>query len=219
MTRPMVMVTGGAPGVGKSSLVGYLAERIDDASVFAEEEILTADEFAELIGIWRHGAVPSIEVLDRAATAHLDRCRTENASTFIQDALLPYLPSLYAWGYDDETIAGWFDQLARSAEGFLLVQLHLSGDPVQALGRAAVREGPDWIDQMLARALTWAGGEGVRDLTSLASLFRRWDGRSQRLLSKSPWSAVVIDPDQGLTEVGRQAEDLLARIIGAGDSN
>jgi Mrp family chromosome partitioning ATPase len=58
----MIMITGGAPGVGKSSLTQHLGRVLKAAGrvvdIFSEEAILNRPEFADLMEIWRQGAFP-----------------------------------------------------------------------------------------------------------------------------------------------------------------
>ena len=213
MTRPIVMVTGGAPGVGKSSLVRWITQRLPAASAFDEAEILSRPEFAEIVTVWAGGGIPSLPSLTAAASAYLDRCRSEDAPVFVQDALLPYLPSLYAWGYEDEQIRTWFGHLAEISGGFQLFQIHLSGDPTLAIARAVAREGGQWLDWMVERARSWVGGDEVVDLDSLGFLFNSWDARSRRLLRAAPWPILKVDADRGQSDVESQVDAFLAPAL------
>jgi hypothetical protein len=97
----LVLVTGAAPGLGKSQLASSLdtslAERGLDVALFEEQKILEQDVFAYVIQEWHANGSVSDETLLAGASAYLDWCCGQPASVFILDALLPYLPSLLAW--------------------------------------------------------------------------------------------------------------------------
>jgi hypothetical protein len=219
MARLIVMVTGSAPGVGKSSLAAVLARRWRDRGLrvefFDEADILGRDEFAELIGTWRCGGRPSLDVVLAAAAGYLKSCRAAEAHVYVQDALFPFLASLLAWGYSDEDITDFFTRLDQLAVDFGLVQIHLVGRPQDAISRAVGREGPGWLETMMERARSWAEGERVTELASLVEYFSATDVRAQSLLRRAPWASLIVDVDRPQSDLQQAALELLDPVIGA----
>ncbi|HZU73554.1 MAG TPA: hypothetical protein VE990_12360 [Acidimicrobiales bacterium] len=218
--QKLIMISGAAPGLGKSSLAAGLARRWRDrglrVELFEEDDILERAEFADLIGIWRAGNRPSLDVVLDAAARYLDSCRAAEADVYVQDALFPFLASLFAWGYSDEDTSAFLDRLAEAAESFELLQVHLVGPAQDSIPRAAAREGEGWLEAMIERAQSWAGAQQVTDLASLAQFFSLTDGRARRLLRRAPWASFTLDADRPQSSVEEEAAELLEPLI-AGD--
>lgn len=213
----VVMVTGGAPGVGKSVASRRVAAEFENAGRrverFDEADILTRPEFEELIGIWRTRTRPSLEVILDASRSYIESCRASPADTFVQDALFPFLPSLFAWGYSDHDVSDFLGRLSELCDGVALVQIHLSGDPRVSIPRAAAREVPAWLDETIQRVATFADASGVVDLPSLSDYFEKADRRTRQLLRAAPWPVVVIDADLNEAIVTREIRDAVLRFV------
>lgn len=211
------MVTGSAPGLGKTSLAHWLVSHLENESrnvgLFEEADILDRSEFADLISIWCRNEVPNLDVVLDAASAYLDTCRASTAQVLVQDALFPFLASLLAWGYPDDRIMEFCGELAERASDFELVQVHLSDDPSVSIPRAAAREGPGWLETMVARASAWPAGASVKDLNSLAAYFRANDQRAHRILRSAPWRVLFVGADR--PECG--VRDEVAHLLGSAD--
>lgn len=219
LDRAIIMITGGAPGVGKSALSGWLSRLLQDrglrVELFHEAEILDRAEFAELIAIWRRNGRPSRADILGAARRYLESYQARPVDVIVQDALFPFLPSLFAWGYPDQDIAGFLRELRTAARSFELVQVHLSGSATISISRAAQREGRDWLETITGRASAWADGAGVVDPSSLAAYFERNDRRARRLLEEAPWATVVIDANQAECLVRRDVENEMVSFLQA----
>lgn len=194
------MVTGAAPGLGKSTLARRLAERLSStrrtAIAFLEDEITTRSEFAEVMSAFRTSGVASRRHLLEASRSYIATSRDEIWDVVVQDVLFPFLPSLLAWGHSDEDITAFFLDLADACSDFQLVQIHLEGDPAESLPRAIVREDDDWLAWMIAKVNSYADVTApVTDLESLVTHLRRAAARTRWLLTAAPWPVLFIEAD------------------------
>jgi len=197
-TRPLlILVTGTAPGVGKSETSRRIASllRAGGAPVehFDEADVLVRPEFADLIAVWARGERPGAELVLDAATRYLAQCARAPQRAFVQDALFPFLPSLFAWGYTDGDITAFLTELGRRCSSFDVRHIHLVGDPAATIPRAATREGSEWLAGFIARVGRFADGSGVVDAPSLATYFEANDDRARRLLAHVAWPVCVVD--------------------------
>lgn len=119
--RLIVMVTGAAPGLGKSTLVRNLAEALDrdplSVTSFPEDEILARVEFEDGIASFREAGSASLDQLLDASRASIATSRQQPWDVVVQDMLFPFLPSLLAWGHSDDEISAFFHDLATCAAG------------------------------------------------------------------------------------------------------
>ncbi|WP_407566072.1 hypothetical protein [Streptomyces sp. 184] len=120
MTVQLVSVIGNSPGVGKSTLCRGLAaaRREGGAEVdhFEEADILTreafrpvAEEFADGAGAVRPGTLVA------CMRAYVAEAVAAGTDVLVTDALLPFVPSLVAWGHDEDTVAGVVADLESAA--------------------------------------------------------------------------------------------------------
>ena len=216
MKRPLlVLINGAAPGLGKSSLAIGLARRWKDEGVvveFLEEpEILERQEFAALVAEWhRTGSVASTTLLD-AARSYLDSCRESEATVFVIDSLLPFLPSLLAWGLSDEEVIEFLVSLSHLMQGFEVLQVQLEGDAGAALIRAAEREGNDWLDRFVKKVGAYQDEGGLTaDQAGIVAYLESATARTRALLAAAPWPVRFVSVDRGpdltMAEVWRLLE-------------
>lgn len=193
----IVMVTGAAPGLGKSTLVRHLAEALDRDALtvtsFPEDEIAARVEFAEVIASFREVGSASLDQLLDASRAYVATSRQQSWDVEVQDMLFPFLPSLYAWGHSDDEISTFFHDLADVCSGFHLLQIHLDADPTLSLPRAINREDDNWLAWMITKVGAYADViEPVTDLDSLIAYLRHARARTRRLLHNTPWPTTTI---------------------------
>jgi thymidylate kinase len=197
----LVLVAGPVPGVGKSSLAAALAARLDAddrrVELFREEHIRSDSAFTDVMEEFESSGEVLPDTLIAASASYVKSVRDRGADVVVLDSLFPYLPSLLAWGYADDEIVAFFELLARTFEGFPVVELHLVGTPRRALARAARREGGVWLADHIAkvsqfrvtpRASTWADTVAYYEVAAT---------RSESLLERAPWPVVRIDADNG----------------------
>ena len=213
--QTIVMVTGAAPGLGKTSLTRRIADALRAegrrVELFEENDIVEREEFADVIRSFRSAGSAPVDLLIEAAGRYAATARRSDAQLFVQDMLFPYLASLLAWGHDDREIDGFFAALLAACDGIDLLQLHLVGDPARSLARAVRREGDAWLEWMLAKVATYADVDGpVTDFDSLVRYFQAATARTSRVLAAAPWPVVVLDADHGEAAVVEEALSALA---------
>jgi len=200
-------VLGAAPGVGKSTLCAGLAEWLSGRGLrvdhFREEEVLSRESFAEVAAEFRAGDLVRLETL---LTATASFVTSASADVVIADSLLPYVPSLRAWGYPTETIAEFLSSLSAVVSP---VVLYLDGDSLVTLSRAAAREGSGWLDWFVAKLAGYPGST-VHDLRTAAAYLIQERDLTLRLLAG--WDVHVIaagSPEAGLAA----ARDVLRAYV------
>ena len=112
MAAHLISVVGSSPGVGKSTLCRSLAAWLSGtgASVvlFEEADILTRPAFRSVAGEFGDGT-GSVrpETLVDAVRAYVTQEAAAGRDHLVTDALLPFVPSLVAWGHDEDTLAAY----------------------------------------------------------------------------------------------------------------
>ncbi len=153
----LILVTGSVPGVGKSSLARGLADAFDvdnrRVELFREEDIRRNAAFRQVM--YEFDAMGEVQraTLLSAAAGYLASIRKRGSDVVVLDALLPYLPSLLAWGDTDDDIGNFFDRLSELFDGYAVLEVHLLANPRVALARAAQREGGAWLESHIAKVL------------------------------------------------------------------
>lgn len=190
--RTIIAVDGASPGIGKSTLCAGLANALP-ADHFREEEILSRTEFAA-----------AADEFNTTGRIHLDtilRSMQEFAKTsgcVVADALLPFVPSLLVWGYDETAIGEFHDRLTQAIHPAHVVFVYLDGDPDAALSRACVREEPSWLEWLI-------GKFGMPDRSAMIDHLHRQRDITLRLVARQPWTLILLDADQPAESVLRTA--------------
>lgn len=196
----IVAVDGASPGIGKSTLCTHLAQALG-ADHFREEEILTRPEFAAAAAEFNTGGRIELATILQAM-----REFGKTSKFVVTDALLPFVPSLLVWGYDETAIGEFHDELTQAIAPARVVFVYLDGDPDAALGRACVREEPGWLEWLI-------GKFGAPDRTAMIAHLRRQRDITLRLVARQPWSLVVLDADRPAGDVLRAAVAAVERSL------
>lgn len=194
----LIAVVGSSPGVGKSTLCRALARRAAESGAtvdhFEEADILSrpafrpvAEEFAGGSGSVRPGT------LVESTREYVAKARAEGVDILVTDALLPFIPSLVAWGHDETAIAAVLAELARAVRPTHVSVVYLRDDPDTALRRAVAREGPAWLDWYVTKLGAAPGTRSVKDLPSAAEHLRREEELTLRLLAGTHWRVLRVD--------------------------
>ncbi|MFJ8883672.1 hypothetical protein ACIRJR_09680 [Streptomyces sp. NPDC102402] len=220
MTAHLVSVIGNSPGVGKSTVCRAVAEWLTGtgASVdhFEEADVLTrpafrpvADEFADGAGTVRP------ETLVACTRAYVAESLRAGRDRLVTDALLPFIPSLVAWGHSEDSIAHVVGELARAVEPFQVTVVYVHDDPEAALRRAIEREGEAWGDWYVHKLAGSPGTRAVHDLASAAAHLRHESDLTRRLLARSPWRLVTVDAGTlSAQEAADHTRHRLADVLG-----
>ncbi|MFK0296881.1 hypothetical protein ACIQU6_41310 [Streptomyces sp. NPDC090442] len=196
--RPhLISVIGNSPGVGKStlcrSLATWLTETGSTVEHFAEADILTHPAFrpvAEEFAAAPHTVRP--ETLIAATRTYVTDARAAGTDFLVTDALLPFIPSLVAWGHDEPALARFLEDLVAAVHPTDVTVVHVQDDPAAALRRAIDREGPAWEDWYLTKLANSPGTSTVHDLDSAAAHLRTETALTHRLLATTPWNLLPI---------------------------
>lgn len=196
----LIAVFGAAPGIGKSSLCSALAQSLasDGLSVehFPEERLFSRPEFAAIAAEFTdHGTVTPSELVD-ATVRYLDHV---DADVVVMDALIPYVPTLLALGYDQPSIDRIIDELAGRIAAIPTLFVFLDGDPAAALTRAIAREQPGWIDAYGAKLARYGLTPADPDLGAMCAYLQRERDEMLRTVRRQSWDLCLIPDAMSLT--------------------
>ncbi|RKN47313.1 hypothetical protein [Streptomyces hoynatensis] len=219
MTMRVISVLGSSPGVGKSTLCRALAEWLSGtgASVdhFEEEDILRRAAFRPVAEEFDGGAGSVRPATLVACTrAYVAESLAQGRDYLLTDALLPFIPSLVAWGHPEETLRRVIAELDRVVAPAEIVLVYLRDDPEKALRRAIDREGSAWGDWYVAKLAAAPGTRAVHDLASAAAHLRAEAELTRRLLAESPWPVLTLDAGTlGARETQARARQYLTDLL------
>lgn len=193
----LIAVAGAAPGVGKSTVCDRLCRRLADLGVrvdhFREEEILTRAEFAPVAAEFTASGVVAPATLLASTAEYVASVQAARMDVVVADALVPFVPSLVAWGYEDDAIGAFLDSLTELLAPVHPVLVYLDGDPRRALRRAVDREGPGWLDWYVGKLAGYSVTPTVHDFDSACGYLDRERQTTLRLIAGRAWRLVVVD--------------------------
>ena len=215
----LIAVAGAAPGIGKSTLctavTGWLSGlglRVDH---FREHEVLTRDEFASVAAEFEARGVVQLSTLLSAVADFVSSIQASGDEVVITDSLIPFVPSLLAWGHDEEAMTRFLHDLSGLLEPVAPIVVYLDGDPSAAVARAADREGPGWLDWLIDKLARYRVSPAVHDLDTAGTYLGRERAVTLRLVRQQPWDLLVVDEADSLPplEVQHRTQDLLAAVL------
>ncbi|MFF0624699.1 hypothetical protein [Streptomyces sp. CB02959] len=198
MTMHLISVIGSSPGVGKSTLCRAVALWLTSvgASVdhFEEADILTRSAFRPVAEEFAGGAsAVQPAALVECTRAYIAESLAAGKDYLVTDALLPFIPSLVAWGHDEGTLVHVMEELARAVEPAQVTVVYVHDNPETALRRAVEREGDAWEDWYVRKLSGSPGTRAVHDLSSAAAHLRFEADLTCRLLAQTPWHVLSLD--------------------------
>jgi thymidylate kinase len=198
----LIAVWGASPGVGKSTLCAGLSAQLTAAGLrvdhFREEEILTRPQFAAVAEEFRATGTVELKTLLTATAQFVEAILAREDDVVIADALVPFVPSLLAWGHSHEGIAAFAADLAGVLAPVSLVLVYLDGTAGTALARAAQREGPQWLEGYIAKLARYKVSPPVSDLVSATRYLQRERAVTLAVARRQEWDLVLIE---GATEM------------------
>ncbi|MGP3989854.1 hypothetical protein [Streptomyces sp. 3N207] len=198
MTMHLISVIGSSPGVGKSTLCRAVAEWLTSAGAsvdhFEEADILKRPAFRPVAEEFAGGAATvRPATLVECTRAYVTESLAAGKDYLVTDALLPFIPSLVAWGHDEGTLVHVMEELSRAVEPAEVTVVYVHDDPEMALGRAIEREGNAWEDWYVQKLAGSPGTRAVHNLSSAAAHLRFEADLTRRLLAQTPWHVLTVD--------------------------
>ena len=173
----VIAVVGASPGIGKSTLCAALAKHLRGLGLrvdhFDEADVLKRPQFSRVAADFAASGRVSADVLVDATVDYLESSADMGLDVVVADALMPFVPSLLAFGHSETAIVDIVNSLAtrmgdiEATPRISTVVVYLDGDVEASLRRAAAREGPGWLDwygDKLARYGLVAPRPGMADL-------------------------------------------------------
>jgi hypothetical protein len=193
----IVAVVGAVPGVGKTTLCRALAARLADEGVrvelFDEADVLVRPEFARVAEEFRSTGVVSPRILVDATVAYLFAMAESDVEVAVTDSLMPFVPSLLAFGHDEPGIADVAASLRERMPPASTLAVVLHGDEERALARAAAREGAEWLDWYGAKLAGYGLVPSHPDMADLCGYLVRERVVTMRVLATLPWEVLEVD--------------------------
>lgn len=197
-------MVGSSPGIGKSTACGHLVRQLRDAGLrvdhFAEEHILTRPEFGAVARAFNETGVVAPELLLSATAAFVASAQQDGYDVVVADALVPYVPSLRAWGHREDEIATFLGELEEVLRPLDPIFCFLDGDPADALPRAIEREEPGWAEWFVRKLAGYSGAPPVHDLPSAVAYLAEERAVFRRLLARDGWRVHVVPDAHRLPE-------------------
>ncbi|MER5439467.1 ATP-binding protein [Streptomyces sp. NPDC002790] len=222
MEQHLIAVVGSSPGVGKSTLCGALARWADASGAvvdhFEEADILVRPAFSAVAEEFAGGA-GSVRprTLVEATRSYVEQARADGVDVLVTDALIPFIPSLVAWGHDETAIAEVVHDLEEAVQPARVTVVFLRDDPEVALRRAVEREGPQWADWYVDKLRNSPGTASVSDLASAADHLRRESELTLRRLAATRWNVVSVDVgERDAAQTERYVRERLQELPGIG---
>jgi len=139
--------------------------------LFDEEHVLSRREFAAVATQFRATGVVELDVLLDASKRFVTSA--VGYDIVVTDTLFPFVPSLLAWGHDEETIRSFLMVLGSILEPLRPFIIYLDGDPAAVLPRATSRSGDVWLHNFLSKVTTYKTTPPIRDLQGTVAHLRR----------------------------------------------
>jgi hypothetical protein len=216
----LVIITGSAPGAGKSTLMRTLATglrglgdsviEVGEDAVWGERQLGTLPvdyatawpEFRALLHERPSGGYPTVtEVFDTFACVQR---RAATARVWIQDWSWIDLAGMLPWaGANEGALLAFSCDLQRVARSLWPLVLHLRIDPQDSLRRAVAERGGVWFDRHAGASSDDLGRE--ERLRALAAFYSERERRRLRVLNAGGWDVVVIDAQEECASVLRRA--------------
>ncbi|WP_195729999.1 ATP-binding protein [Streptomyces albidoflavus] len=198
MAMHLISVVGSSPGVGKTTLCRAVAQWLAGvgASVdhFEEADILTRSAFRPVAEEFA-GETAAVRpaTLVACTRAYVAESLAAGKDHLVTDALLPFIPSLVAWGHDEASLVQVMEDLSHAVQPAQVTVVYVHDAPETALRRAVEREGDAWEDWYVRKLAASPGTRGVHDLSSAAAHLRFEGELTRRLLARTPWHVLNVN--------------------------
>ena len=225
MGTRLIIITGSAPGAGKSTLMRGLAaswrtlgdsvSEVDEDAVWGKRQLGTSPvdyseawpEFWALLHERPSAGFPAAdEVL--ATFAHIQR-RVKAAKVWLQDWSWVDLAGKLPWALADEgALLAFSRDMLKLARPLSPLVLYLRIDPRDSLWRAVAERGFVWFARHAGATSDDLGH--AEELRALATSYGEAEQRRLRLLAGGGWNVVEIDAQESYVSVLRSALEIVA---------
>lgn len=192
----LIAVVGAAPGVGKSTACARIAAELRAGGLrvdhFDEAEIMTRPVFAPVAAAFRETGVVAPRVLVDATVAFVREAEAAGFDVVVADALMPFVPSLLAFGHTENRIRDIVGDLVARLPGVPTKVVFLDGDAAAALERAAAREGPRWLSWYGAKLARYGLVPYPPSPADLHAYLARERAVTLRVLAATGWEVEVV---------------------------
>ncbi len=196
----LIAVFGAAPGIGKSSLCSALARRSHrTASVSSTSRKSTSSAVPNSRRSQRNSPTTARSPRRNSSMRPSAISTMSDADVVVMDALIPYVPTLLALGYDQPSIDRIIDDAGRTHRRDPDLFVFLDGDPAAALTRAIARERPGWIDAYGAKLARYGLTQADPDVGAMCAYLRRERDEMLRTVRRQAWDLCLIPDATSLT--------------------
>ncbi|MFC7472212.1 hypothetical protein ACFQVA_38990 [Actinomadura keratinilytica] len=110
----------------------------------------------------------------------------------VTDALLPFIPSLVAWGHDEASLVQVMEDLSHAVQQPRSRWCMSTMTPKRHCDVPS-RGGDAWEDWYVRKLADSPGTRGVHDLSSAAAHLRFEGELTRRLLARTPWHVLNVN--------------------------
>lgn len=179
---------------------------------------MTRPQFAAVASEFRAAGTVELDTLLAATAQFVEAILASGDDVVIADALVPFVPSLLAWGHSSQAIDAFTDSLAQVLAPVGPVLVYLDGSAETGLARAAQRDGQRWLDAYVSKLARYQVRPRVRDPASAARYLARERAVTLTAARRQGWGLVLIADATEMTpdQVLRIAERELRPWTGTG---
>jgi hypothetical protein len=211
--RPrLVMLSGVSMGIGKSTLAGGLARRLEEsgqaADFFGEHHLFTRRDFADVAEAFRTREFPTPELFLRGYARVFDGFRAAGAWG-IFDWYCAGMAADLPWAmHDRDRLTQLCRDVRRLADDLDPVLLDLAGDVRMATERALAERGEKWAKRyalLAADAGHVTGGIADRIAALVREQFGALREDEQAAMRAAGWPILELDATRSAADVLEQA--------------
>ena len=171
---------------------------------------MTRPQFAAVARELRVAGAVGLDTLTAATTRFVEAILAAGDDVVVADALVPFVPSLLAWGHSSQAIDAFTDGLAEVLAPVGPVLVYLDGSAETGLERAARRDGQQWLDAYVSKLARYRVHPSVHDPASAARYLAHERAVTLAVVQRQGWGLVLVEhatemtPDQVLQIAERE---------------
>jgi len=203
----LIMITGAAPGAGKTTLANGLAAEIDGRHLPAEELIFERAEFRAVGDCFRHKVHPGPTLLEDAY-GRLVTTIDESRTVVVLDGSFVDLAEDLSWAMESEPeLHAHSRRMRKVLSGIRTVTVFVDADVTEGIRRREAQHGREWFStyDTPEPGETWE-----RSLDRLTSYFTQRLVRIRRAFAAADWPLAPVDGNRTKREALEAAVRLCA---------